>query len=220
MDNWTLGSRHSQLLGKTLLEQDINWNGNLSQIAPFGVASFMIWESHYWKEDLVRLSSRLRKRAKQRRWPERSLATLEKEIFVVFYAIRKLVEARKLSERIVKQHVPLEAFKYSGKQRITLLNWNRKFGDAYEFSKPKRIKVPLTLLCNQIIHSYVFKEMFDEHGMLSGVFISSDRERSRRLLFIEIGEVSKLYARVGKDYPSHAEYHFDTVSGDYLVRNW
>lgn len=58
----------------------------------------MIWGSHSWKEDLARLAGNLRKKAQQRRWPERSTAKLEKEVFMGFYAIRKLLEAKKLSE--------------------------------------------------------------------------------------------------------------------------
>ena len=180
----------------------------------------MIWESRYWKGDLVRLADSLRKRTKQRRWPESSLAKLEKEIFIGFYAIRKLAEAKKLSDKVSNQGIRAESFQHSGKQRITLVNWRMIFADAYDFDSAKRIKVLPTFLCNQVIHSYIYMEVFDERRMLRGLFISSDYERNRRLYYIEIGEVIKLFARVGKDYPSHHKLHFDPVIGDYSVKHW
>ena len=134
----------------------------------------MIWESHFWKEDLTRLAARLRKREKQQHWPERSLAKLEQEVFIGFYALRKLLEARKLSEKEVTRLIPADSFSFTGRQQITLLNWNRKFADAFDFEKPKKLKLPIMFLCNQVIHSYIYKEVFNEEGMLTGIFISSD----------------------------------------------
>lgn len=180
----------------------------------------MIWESHYWKEDLARLADRLRKRAQQRQWSERSLAKLEKDVFIGFYAVRKLLEAKKLSEREANRVIPADSFCNTGRQRITLLNWNTKFAEAFDFEKPKKVKLSITFLCNQVIHSYVFKEVFDEEGLLIGIFISSDRERSRKLYFVAMTELIRLFAMIGKDYPSHSEYQFDPSTGDYITKNW
>jgi hypothetical protein len=63
----------------------------------------MIWESHYWKKDLARLADCLRKRARQRQWSERSLAKMEKEVFIGFYSLRKLLEGKKLSGKVVNR---------------------------------------------------------------------------------------------------------------------
>jgi hypothetical protein len=122
----------------------------------------MIWESHYWKEDLARLADCLRNRAKQRRWSERSIAKLEKELFIGFYSVRKLLEAKKLSEKEVNRLVPADSYSYTGGQLVTLLNWNSKLAEAFDFEKPKKIMLSIIFLCNQVIHSYIYKEVFDE----------------------------------------------------------
>jgi hypothetical protein len=75
-------------------------------------------------------------------------------------------------------------------------------------------------LCNQVIHSYVYKEVFDEEGLLTGIFISSDREKTRKLYFVAVTELIGLFTRIGKDYPSSREYQFDPNTDDYIVRNW
>lgn len=48
----------------------------------------MIHESSYWKDDLLKLASRLERRLIQTRWDEKNFYTVEKEIFIGFYSIR------------------------------------------------------------------------------------------------------------------------------------
>jgi hypothetical protein len=180
----------------------------------------MIWESHYWKEDLARLANYLQKKAQQRQWPERSLAKLEKQVFIGFYAIRRLIEAKKLSAREVSRVIPVVSFRSTGRQRITLLNWNTKFAEAFDFEDPRTVRLSVTFLCNQVIHSSIYKEVFDERGLLTGIFISSDRDRNRKLYFIALTELIKIFSKISKDYPSNAEYDFDPTVNDYIVRTW
>jgi hypothetical protein len=116
--------------------------------------------------------------------------------------------------------MPADSFSYTGSQRITLFSWNAKFADAFDFGKPKKIKLPIMFLCNQVIHSYVYKEVFDKEELLTGMFISSDRERNRKLYFVAVTELIRLFTRIGEDYPSRAEYHFDPNTDDYIVRSW
>ena len=63
----------------------------------------MIWESQYWKDELLRTASKLNKRLNQKRWPESSMASLEKEIMIGFYIIYKLIAAHKLSNYIFEK---------------------------------------------------------------------------------------------------------------------
>jgi hypothetical protein len=58
--------------------------------------NLMIYESHYWKDELQAIAKKLRRRRAQRRWSESSFANLEKEVMVGFYSVRKLYEASKL----------------------------------------------------------------------------------------------------------------------------
>ena len=53
----------------------------------------MIIESELWKEELVNTANKLLKRMVQKRWSKRSWFCLEKEIFIGFYAVRKLIES-------------------------------------------------------------------------------------------------------------------------------
>lgn len=81
----------------------------------------MIWDSSYWKEDLGRLADKLKARKVQKKFPERSLACLEKEIFIGCYIIRKLIDAKKLSDSIVSLKLSVRFHSSIGKNQPGLL---------------------------------------------------------------------------------------------------
>jgi len=58
----------------------------------------MIIESRYWKKELLKIADKLSKRLIYRkRWSEAQFGTFEKEIMIGFYIVRKLIEAKKIS---------------------------------------------------------------------------------------------------------------------------
>lgn len=59
----------------------------------------MINLPYYWKEELDRIADRLDRRQNQRRWTQRSEASLEKDVFLGLFAVRKLVHSRKVPAR-------------------------------------------------------------------------------------------------------------------------
>jgi glycerol kinase len=58
----------------------------------------MIGDSVPWKDELLKIADRLENRKTQRRWTERTGFLAERDIMVSAYAIRKLLEARKVSD--------------------------------------------------------------------------------------------------------------------------
>ena len=75
----------------------------------------MIWESRYWRTDLQKFAASLRKRAKQKRWPDAALARCEQTIMVGFFYVRKLVESRKLSRDFADRQIPATSYPAKGK---------------------------------------------------------------------------------------------------------
>ncbi|OQK43193.1 hypothetical protein XM74_c11567 [Vibrio vulnificus] len=60
----------------------------------------MINVSKFWKDDLLKLAEKLTLRLVQKRWGEKNIYTLEKDIFLGFYSVRKLIESRKISDSV------------------------------------------------------------------------------------------------------------------------
>ena len=68
----------------------------------------MIWESAYWKDDLLRAACILKEKRHQKLWRESSMARVEKTVMTGFHIIRKLIEARKLSDALMHQTIPVK----------------------------------------------------------------------------------------------------------------
>lgn len=176
----------------------------------------MIWESRYWKADLIRAARRLRQKKAQDSLSDATYARVEKDVMIGFFAIRKLTHAHKLSDSVSKQNVALSAFKSAG-TRITFLN-SHHLDRHYNLGKRARVSLTLPFICNQIIHSYIFSLEVSANGALRGIFFSSDLERSKMLYRLPIGTVIRIFEEVGVDYPAYVHMTFDEKKGDYAVK--
>ena len=127
----------------------------------------MIWESHFWKDVLLKHAATLRKRTTQHRWPEVSQARLEQTLMLGFYSIRKLHEAAKMSSATMTDSVALTTYPWSGKN-VTKLNWH-KLDQLYDLASPRCETRDVLFVCHQFVHSFVFTAAFDENEGLQGI---------------------------------------------------
>lgn len=177
----------------------------------------MIWESHYWKEPLLLLADKLTQWQAPQEWEEEDLVGLEKDVFIAFYSIRKLIEARKLSDATAGMMVSNSAYPNKGKD-VTILNWD-KLEELYDFTSKKTEKRDLRFICNQVIHSYVFAPDISEEGILESILFCSDQERNKALYGIDRTELIRVFRIFGNDYPSSSTFTFNPDKRDYDVTN-
>jgi len=157
----------------------------------------MIWESRPWKQYLARCVHGLERRSQQRRWTEASCAAVERDILLSAYAVRKLVEAGKVSDDIEARSLPAVAHLARGRT-VDAMNWHR-IDELYDLSKHIEARVSLRGFCNQIIHSFVFSLSMAPSGGLAGFFVASDREKGRRVFYFRIDTVTDALLRVADD---------------------
>ncbi len=178
----------------------------------------MIWESHYWKRELLKIANDLSRRSEQKRWPEISLVRVEQNIMLGFYVVRKLVEARKVSNKTATQIIRVPAHRWKGTKSVTLMNWH-KIDQLYDQTKTRHRKLRVSFIYNQFIHSYVFILCFKDNCRgLDGVFVSSDNERHKFIYFVTIAQIIKLFKQVGEDYPNDVQMIYNPKKRDYDVR--
>jgi hypothetical protein len=176
----------------------------------------MIWESAYWKHDLLRLSRILKQKRNQKIWRESSMALIEKTVMIGFYIVRKLIDARKLSDVIVHQRIPVRSHLHRG-ELVTLRNWHH-IDKHYDLDNNHQTQRTLIWLCNQIIHSYVFIVSENNDGGLDGFFFASDKERNKAVYYLSIKEVIKILETVGTNYPHDSHFTLNSETQDYDVR--
>ncbi|WP_275544560.1 MULTISPECIES: hypothetical protein [unclassified Pseudomonas] len=158
----------------------------------------MIHESSYWKDDLLKLASRLERRLIQTRWDEKNFYTVEKEIFIGFYSIRKLIESKKVSDHISKKKYNIQEIPYRGNPESII---TRIKEPEYEFRNLKYTEISIYDLCNQFIHSHHFVPFIPNGKNLIGFFFCSDHKRKSGLYLITLFDVVDIYRSVGKNYP-------------------
>ncbi|SMF78825.1 hypothetical protein SAMN05661091_1615 [Paenibacillus uliginis N3/975] len=174
----------------------------------------MIWESSYWKDDLLALSEKINNKYRKVIFSDETAVEFEKDIMLALYSVRKLEEASKLSSST--KGIQLEVKSYKNLKNVTKLNWH-KIDELFDLDNPKIEKLSADKLYNQIIHSYIFLISTDETGVIDGYFFCSDRMRNRKLYYIELMELERFISIVGNDYPTKEIFDFDESIQDYRI---
>lgn len=164
----------------------------------------MIWESWPWKAEVARLAKRLKMRKSQKRWTEATGARVEQEVFYLAYAIRKLLEAKKLSDELEAHPVKVVQHPPTGRA-VDFMNWH-KIDELYDLSKQTNKTLSVRDWCNQVIHSFIFIVSCDDNSAgLAGLFLSSDRQRTKGVFYVSVDEILALANAVVHDDIVHME---------------
>jgi hypothetical protein len=179
-----------------------------------GAIRKMIWESSYWKEPLLDAATWLRRVRFRENTSEKTLVRIEKEIFLGFYSVRKLLETIKVSDATKKQQYEL-----TWHQNIKPVDWlnNHKINDLYDLQASSQESCDIGFICNLFIHSYVF--VIAGEDKLDGIYVASDRTKNKKLYFISIETILAILRLVGRDYPVHAVYEREPETGELLCRS-
>ena len=159
----------------------------------------VIDDSIPWKEDLLRVADVLERRTRQRRWTERTSFLVERDVMNGAYAVRKLNEARKISDELAAETVACRRHTLTGRP-VDI--WNRHaFYEHYDMEHPESVALALAGFCNQVIHSCVWmlSATEDPPHQFDGIYVSSDRARKRHVYFMPADSLISVFRSVGSD---------------------
>lgn len=160
----------------------------------------MIQESRYWKMPLLRAATWLeRVRLSDDDSAERSLVRIERELFMGFYGIRKLLETFTVSLETKSLQFQLQ---WSPCVKLVDHQNAHRIDELFDLAQSQTEHRDLGFLCNQFIHSFVFVVAQNEDGSFAGAFISSDRSRHQKVYFVEVAQILLAFRTVGRDYPN------------------
>jgi len=159
----------------------------------------MISDSVPWKEELLKVASRLEKKKVQTRWAERSSFLVERDVMVGAYAVRRLNEAHKISDKLAARRLKVKSHALIGGAPDVLNRF--EFWEHYDLEKSEEVELSVREFCNQVIHSWNWHiSATDESPWLfNGIFISSDRKRRSCLYFIDVDMLVELFRSVGNE---------------------
>lgn len=183
----------------------------------------MIYESHYWKSELIKLAKKLTNRVSYKRsWTDAQNGAFEKEIMIGFYIVRKLMESQKLPNQLVSTKIIGRKFPNNG-TTVHLMNAHQ-FYNHFDFDNGKTEKFDLRFLVNQIVHSYIFTPDFDineDNGeiSLSAINFCSDDQRNKWIYELRLTTITKLFTIIGNSHVTNSTMRFDENKKDYRVIN-
>jgi len=173
----------------------------------------MIWESYVWKVELKRDLGDLRRRLQHAATPrsrgitEQVLAKIEKFVFASAFVVRKLIEAKKLSDELEAATLLVRSFPRIDLERsIDFLNWHR-LDEFYDLTNPSTACVIPRDLCNLLIHSLVFSPILTGDGRyVSGFLFNSDRIKDTVLFEITLETYLNFIESVIQDDVANVSY--------------
>ena len=176
----------------------------------------MIWESEDWKKPLLQMAKRLAFLKKAEDLTEKQLAQIERDIFIGFDSVRKLLESiTKLTD--ATKALQIQVSWYPNLSPVTWRN-NHRLEILYDFGKPHQETRDLRFICGRIIHSFIFAPYVGDEGGLDGIMFTSDIDRNKRLYAMEIDDVITVFKCVGNDYPSDVHWHMDAQTGEDILQ--
>lgn len=161
----------------------------------------MIYESSDWKQPLVRAARWLEKARVTDESETRIMARAEREVFIGFYAVRKLLDTLNVSKSTRCLAWKLTCYPPKVGTRVDYLNRSEVFKN-YDLEIEASETRDIGFLCNQVIHSFVFELVLHESGAIDGVFLTSDQKRDKRLYHVPLSLIVEIFRTVGRDYPN------------------
>jgi hypothetical protein len=175
--------------------------------------SGMITESYYWKKPLLTGANFIRKYMDEENITDAQFTRIEREIFIGFYTVRKLLEATgKVSPETRDLQVSLKCYpKRNGQPPVDWYN-RSEFWELYDMEDGRSEQRDLLYVAHQMVHSFIFVLSGDDDG--HGAFFTSDRDKKTRLNFITTSEIARIFEIVGNDYPSGFNAWRDPDTGE------
>jgi hypothetical protein len=174
----------------------------------------MIWESSYWKKEILKIADKLERRITQKKWFDASNANAEKEIMVSAFMVRKLFESKKIDDTIERKTIPIIKYPSNGK-KISLL---RRLSPERFFTLevPNKSKITIKDIYNNIIHSYIFMLNIVD-GEFQYFWVASDWNKFAFMLQINVIDYISILREVGNYFPKAEGYFYDDKKEDYIV---
>lgn len=172
----------------------------------------MAIESKYWREELLRIHKLLTPSRQPRRWSERHLCTVERDVMIGFFIVRRLVELRKVGASA--RNLKLSVHRNFPNKNITLMN---RYGidENYNWDREVGEKVSITFVANQFIHATLSVLVRDKSRNWSNFYVFSDYEQKKSVMRIHISEIRTCFKTVANSWPRTLKMRYNQTKMDY-----
>ena len=154
----------------------------------------MIHESYEWKQAIKRNNAYVRRYSEDAVADENGYLLDESEIRIVTNAliVRRLLETPKVATTLKEYVVPVVTHPWSG-SNVDYMNCHR-LDQKYQINNPVSKNLRGGILCDQIIHSFVWTWLVsDDECHLNGFIVSSDHKKHSEVYLVNIDDWSTYF---------------------------
>lgn len=174
----------------------------------------MIHESSYWKEPLLEMARRLTALTVKLDLSEEQFAQIERDIFIGFYSIRRLLEAHeKITDETRSKKIKL---RWHGNCNVVTRHNRHRIDELYDLNNSQEEMRDIFFVCHRIIHSYIFTPYFNQTGF-AGIIFTSDIDKDKRIYLLNAEEIIRIFKIVGNDYPHKIIWKRDDMGKESLT---
>jgi hypothetical protein len=174
----------------------------------------MVWESYFWKKELLIYAKKFNPARNPPRISEKYYEDFLKDIAISAFMIRMLAERHKFSS--LTKDLKLNVFRSPCIKKVNIMN-SHKINDLYNLKTEEPCKIKMLFLCNQIIHHSVLTAARDKNRNWSDIFVCSDRERQKYIYRVPLSEIIKLLKTAANDYPTEMRMIYCNKKEDFIV---
>lgn len=174
----------------------------------------MFYESGYPKNELKSISIELEKYSRRFLLYNNWIYNLEKNCFIWFYFVRKLLESKfKVTDRIRHLKVNVKTYKFIWRRRHFPPFWDI---DEYDYENPEDEILTIRDLTHQFVHSQLFF-WWKEWKWLKHIFVASDRMLYEKIYKIDINDIIEVFKVFSEDYVTKISSTYDEESDRFIV---
>lgn len=155
----------------------------------------MIWESGYWKADLIK-DAHLLIRWARKKPSNRQYVLFEKKVSISAYSIRKLLEAEKIGPDFPMWTFGISKFLKKTQDKIDYMN-NHDIERFYKLDTPIKDSISIACLSDTLIHSYIFSLNLNESGEIVTFLFTSDKTKEECIYEMKIENFANLLQWIG-----------------------
>ncbi|MDD3144755.1 MAG: hypothetical protein PHV23_01445 [Candidatus Gracilibacteria bacterium] len=173
----------------------------------------MFYESYYPKKELEVISRELKKFSLRFLLYNNWIYKLEKNCFIGFYFVRKLLESKnKITDNIRHYKISVKSYKFIGKKT----RW-QPFGDEYDYDNPIEELLSIRDLTHQFVHSQLFFGWKEGSG-LKYILVASDKKIYEKIYQIDIDDVIKIFKIFSENNVVKITTTYNEKSGNFDVQ--
>ena len=181
----------------------------------------MIYESYPWRKRLANIRKEIKKINTKENFEsndEETYSILEQDIFLSAFIVRKLIDCKsKVIDKLrdytftVNTYVPIKKVDFFHR-------WPED--DCFNLEDSTEKHVNEKVICNSLIHSYIFgisQEYKD--GPADGFFVSSDKDRNKILYFVRQDQYLDFLDIAVNSKVTNQEARYNNKEQDYVFIN-